>query len=274
MIPNRARFGLPMIPLCRTILLLGLLIFPIAEAAYAEENPAAAPAPAPRASVTVRRYETRGWLMQETQNFRICCKPGLDVAGKLPGACEELRSHLGETWFGEPADAWQVPCDIVVHETTASYVAALGPGSEQSSGCASFEIESGKIVRRRIDLRSTAGDWFDSSLPHELTHVVLAERFTRVRIPRWADEGMAILVEPAVKQRRRREALERGLADKKGFTARELTGLIDYPAADRREAFYGLISDGARVAREVSGVPRTCRNRKSPRRPERSLRLL
>jgi len=221
----------------RTVVLLGVLLFPLIDSARSEESPA--PSASTETPVVTRRSETRGWLIQETHNFRICTKPGLAVAPKLPAACENLRSHLGETWFGEPGSTWQVACDIVVHETTASYVAALGPGSEQSSGCASFEIDAGKIVRRRIDLRATAADWFDSSLPHELTHVVLAERFTRNRIPRWADEGMAILVEPAEKQRRRRDALQRGLADKKGFTARELTGLIDYPAADRREAFYG-----------------------------------
>lgn len=221
----------------RTTLLVGVLFLLGTEAAHADEKPTITPSAA--TPVAVRQSVSRGWLIQETRNFRIFCKRELNVASKLPTACEELRAHLGETWFGESASDWQVVCDVVVHETTASYVAALGSGSEQSSGCASFEIDAGKIVRRRIDLRATADDWFDSSLPHELTHVVLAERFTRNRIPRWADEGMAILVEPAEKQRRRREALERGLADKKGFTARELTGLIDYPASDRREAFYG-----------------------------------
>lgn len=220
---------------CRKALLVPLLLLSLAETGDADE----VPAPGQPAITVTRRAASRSWLVQETRNFRIYCPPGMKVADRLPAACEELRTHLGKTWFGDATEPWSAPCDIVVHETTAAYVAALGPGSDQSSGCASFEIEQGKVVRRRIDLRATASDWFDSSLPHELTHVILADRFTRNRIPRWADEGMAILVEPPEKQRRRRDALERSLTERKGFTARELTGMLDYPAADRREAFYG-----------------------------------
>ena len=33
-------------------------------------------------------------------------------------------------------------------------------------------------------------------LPHEATHVVLAGQFGDQPVPRWADEGMAVLTEP------------------------------------------------------------------------------
>ena len=95
------------------------------------------------------------------------------------------------------------------------------------------------MTRRRIDLRGDAADWLDCALPHELTHVIMAERFTRVRIPRWADEGLAILAEPQHKQERRRTALKRALDTARPWTAAELTALSDYPAAGSRDAFYG-----------------------------------
>jgi hypothetical protein len=37
-------------------------------------------------------------------------------------------------------------------------------------------------------------------LPHEITHVVLADRFNTKPMPRWADEGMAVLTEPVEKK--------------------------------------------------------------------------
>jgi hypothetical protein len=222
---NAPRFGL----------FASLVVALFAKTLHAEEVRSRSPGPAS----TVRRSTSRGWIVLESENFYICCRPSCKAAQTLPTACEALRAQLSETWFGTSTEKWTPVCHIVVHETTASYAAALGAGSEQSSGCATIGIDSGKVVGRRIDLRGDAGDWLDSALPHELTHVLLAERFTNHRIPRWADEGMAILVEPQDKQRRRREALERGLVARKGFSAAELTGLTDYPAADRRDAFYG-----------------------------------
>ena len=37
-------------------------------------------------------------------------------------------------------------------------------------------------------------------LPHEVTHVVLADLFTVQQIPRWVDEGIAVLSEPSDEQ--------------------------------------------------------------------------
>jgi hypothetical protein len=67
----------------------------------------------------------------------------------------------------------------------------------------------------------------------------VAERFTQRRIPRWADEGMAILAEPAEKQERRRVALRQSLGGNQAFSARELSVLREYPAPARRDLFYG-----------------------------------
>jgi hypothetical protein len=190
-------------------------------------------------TAVIRSSRSGAWLMQETANFRICTLPDSKAARSLPGACEALRSHLLETWFSRIGDDWSPKCDVVVHSTLAAYARALGAGSERSSGCATIEIEPGRVVKRRIDLRADAVDCFDCALPHELTHVVVAERFTRNRIPRWADEGMAILAETRHKQQQRRAAFERSLATSRPYSAAELTTLADYPEAGRLELFYG-----------------------------------
>jgi hypothetical protein len=177
--------------------------------------------------------------VQETANFRIHCVPELKRADRLPAVCEQLRDRLQETWLGRTTGPWSAKCDVVVHPTVREYARQLGPGSEQSSGCATLEIEPDRVVGRRIDLRSDAVDCFDCALPHELTHVVVAEKFTRRRIPRWADEGMAILAEPRRKQDHRRRALESSLRVGPLYAAAQLTALDDYPQPERRDIFYG-----------------------------------
>src|SRR5262245_51464099 len=184
-------------------------------------------------------HETQGWLIQETGSFRVICRRDAAEAARLPQACEALRRQLQETWFGDTTADWSPRCEIVLHPTVAGYVKQLGPGSEQSSGCATIEIEKGRVIRRRIDLRTDADDWMISALPHEMTHVVLADRFATKQIPRWADEGIAILSEPQGRQSLRRSAMQRALARSLRYAAGDLLAMVEYPAGDRRDAFYG-----------------------------------
>lgn len=182
---------------------------------------------------------SQGWLVQETPSFRVFCRADFKDSKRLPAAYEAVRRQLQETWFGKVGEDWSPQCDIVLHPTIAGYVHALGQGSRQSSGCSTIEIEKGRVVKRRIDLRADAADWMNTALPHELTHVVVAERFATKQIPRWADEGLSILSEPESRQTNRRSAMQRALAKTACYSATELVSLSDYPASDRRDAFYG-----------------------------------
>jgi hypothetical protein len=78
-----------------------------------------------------------------------------------------------------------------------------------------------------------------AALPHELTHVVLRDRFTSAPSPRWADEGMATLADTEAKQGRHHKDLMTALANGTTFRAANLLAMDDYPQADRFGAFYG-----------------------------------
>ncbi len=210
-----------------------LLIAP----AYGDEKPVSAKAAI--TAVVTKEYQLQGWLIQETENFRIVCLPNLAEAKRLPEACEALRCQLQETWFGAVGESWSPRCEIVVHGSVAGYVRELGAGSRQSSGCATIDMERGRVVKRRVDLRADADDWLNSALPHELTHVILADKFAERQIPRWADEGIAILAEPVARQSVRRTAMQRAVTRTAQFSVAELVSLREYPAGDRRDAFYG-----------------------------------
>lgn len=216
--------------------LVPVLLCCVATAKAAER---AAPTSRAAAGEVTRTYETQGWLVQESASFRVFCRTDFRDAKRLPAACEALRRQLQETWLGESGSDWSPRCDIVLHAGVAGYVRELGPGSQQSSGCATIDIEKGRVVKRRVDLRADADDWMSTSLPHELTHVVLADRFADRQIPRWADEGMAILSEPVTRQAVRRSAMQRALTRAPRYAAGDLLALRDYPAGDRRDMFYG-----------------------------------
>jgi hypothetical protein len=138
-----------------------------------------------------------------------------------------------------PARAWTPKCEIVVHHEVGDYVAYLGPGSEQTSGCATIRLDQGHVVMRRIDLREDALDWRTESLPHELMHVVLADRFSNRRIPPWADEGIAMLSETVQKRERRMTELRRVAANGTTYAVRDLMAVQSCPEPALRNAFYG-----------------------------------
>jgi hypothetical protein len=74
-------------------------------------------------------------------------------------------------------------------------------------------------------------------LPHEVTHVVLADLFTAQQIPRWADEGLAVLAEPRVEQETRAAELDEPLQSGRVFELRKLMAM-DYPEAKDWSLYY------------------------------------
>jgi hypothetical protein len=179
--------------------------------------------------------------MAQTANFRIrWCAADNEQLCELARSCEQLVAGLKTAWLatGRPSP-WTPQCEIVVHADVADYVATLGQGSQQTSGCATIRLDQGHVVIRRIDLRADAADWRTESLPHELTHVVLADRFTTRRISPWADEGIAMLAETAQKRNRRLSALREVVAGGMTYTLRDLLDVQTNPAPALRTAFYG-----------------------------------
>jgi hypothetical protein len=180
------------------------------------------------------------WIA-ESPNFRIC-RYGSDAThlSELAETCERTAAVLRERWLGKQShEQWVPKCDVVVHRGVAEYVQCLGPGSEGTSGCSTIQFDQGRVVSRRLDLRADAADWTSDCLPHELTHVVLADRFTQVRIPPWADEGIAILAESPNKLNRRVAVLRQAASTGTVFSVRDLMNVRSCPPLKLRDAFYG-----------------------------------
>jgi hypothetical protein len=179
-------------------------------------------------------------LACETTNFRITWCIDAKALSELAAVCEQRRSKIAATWVPQTAESkWTPRCEIVVHPDVNAYTRCLGRGSEQTSGCSTLTLDQGRVVLRRIDLRADAADWRTDSLPHELTHIVLADEFSTNRIPPWADEGIAMLAESPEKLGRRCDALDSVSAVGRIRAIREIVKLNRRSPQIDPSAFYG-----------------------------------
>ncbi len=103
-----------------------------------------------------------------------------------------------------------------------------------------------RIAARRIDLRGDDGERASSALAHELSHVILADYFGRRSLPRWADEGVAVLADSTNKQARHHADLQDAITGNKVLTFGFLAALESPPSTDRVAVFYGQSASLAR----------------------------
>jgi hypothetical protein len=195
----------------------------------------AAPAPAPANPAAARIGTAVGrWQVVESTNFRIYhADPAL--AARVAKAAELARRDQLKRWSGpQPAQGWLPSCEIYLYPTAPQYAAMTGQ-PEDSPGFSTMGMNGGRIVSRRINLRADHPTLVEAVLPHEITHVILADHFTEKQIPRWADEGISVLSEPLDEQRRRAADLATPLSTNRLFAVEALMKM-DYPD----EQYWGL----------------------------------
>lgn len=176
----------------------------------------------------------------ETTNFRVSGAISRETAVEIANRCERLRRELGSKWLPDQAPVtWESRCEVVVHANLARYVGAVGRAGAQTVGSADVSSQTSGELRRRIDLRGDLLDRSLAALPHEMTHVVLADAFGDWRPPLWADEGMAILSDPLDKRRGHAADVRRAVATGRQFEPAELLSSDAYPADSRWGAYYG-----------------------------------
>jgi Peptidase MA superfamily len=125
----------------------------------------------------------------ETSNFRVTASRP-QIAEQVALKAEELREELAREWLGEELPRWEGPCQILVDET-----------AERMTGDTTYEFGHGRVRKWRMTLRGPLERIVESLLPHEIAHTVLASHF-RAAIPRWADEGVALMAEDELDRRR------------------------------------------------------------------------
>ena len=186
----------------------------------------------------LRHLEQRvgSWSVSESDNFRIFHKEDRGLAERVAQVAERTRREMGRKWFGDDSE-WRARCDLYLHPTAADYSRATGKPATWTAH-STINLEGGRVVLRRIDLRGDDAELLTASLPHETTHAVLAGHFGTHHVPRWADEGMALLSEPAGKLDAYRRKLDEARREGTLLPLHNLMTMEEYPAANRAFAFY------------------------------------
>jgi hypothetical protein len=177
-----------------------------------------------------------GWAVAESDNFRVFHKDNRELAEKVAQVAERTRRDMGSKWFGDDAE-WRARCDLYLHPTARDYSRATGKPATWTAH-STINLEGGRVILRRIDLRGDDAELLTASLPHETTHAVLAGHFGTHHVPRWADEGMALLSEPPAKLAVYRRKLDEARQDGLLMRVRDLMTQDEYPEARRAFAFY------------------------------------
>jgi hypothetical protein len=154
-----------------------------------------------------------------SDNFAVEA-PTKAVAKQVAQSAEEYRQQIAAQWLGKRSLAWTDLCTIDVQLD-----------DQRKFGASRFSLGSDdQLSRAHISVRGRLNEILTRVLPHEVTHTVLMLHFGRP-IPRWADEGAAVLAEDAVK-RQEYERLMLRIAARSGhaYSLAYLFGSREYPA--------------------------------------------
>jgi hypothetical protein len=125
----------------------------------------------------------------KTANFRVTA-PSQRIARLVADAAERTRKEAAVSWLGKEQPPRQETCHIAV---TISHAG--------SGGATSFEFHVDKTPSAHMQVEGPLDRLLTDVIPHEVTHVVLADHFKKP-LPRWADEGVALLSESEDEQAR------------------------------------------------------------------------
>src|SRR5262249_27057575 len=153
----------------------------------------------------------------QTTNFLVHA-PNAQIAQQIGQYAEHYRREKALLWLGQEMPPWPEPCPVRVTVT-----------NNGSGGATSFAFDRGHILGMDMHIEGTLDRLLASVLPHQVTHTVFAHYF-RGPVPRWADEGGAVLSEDEI-ERRRHDNLVRHVLNSPGraIPLRRLFTLMKYP---------------------------------------------
>ena len=159
------------------------------------------------------------------------------IAATASAVRHEIESLLFDT---SARRAWTPACVIHVHPDRQAFARAVGGPAVAAGGATSIEFVGDQVSLRRIDVVDAADGGLPAAIPHELVHVVLADRFTAAPPPRWVDEGLATLFDDPAKQAGHDADFRRAAAQGQAWRLDDLVRLdLDPADAVRQRVFYG-----------------------------------
>ncbi|MDO4575368.1 MAG: hypothetical protein Q4D98_09175 [Planctomycetia bacterium] len=152
-----------------------------------------------------------------TKNFAVTAQDP-QIAEQMARRAEFLREDLSKFWLGKTLPNWYKRCRIKIR------IGDVAPGGQTS-----FIFNNGEVYGWDMDIQGTAERVYDSVLPHEMTHMILASYF-RCPVPRWADEGAATFTESNAEREKYQNMLLKFLRSQKGIPLDKLFEMEEYPS--------------------------------------------
>lgn len=159
-------------------------------------------------------------------NFEVTADSA-DLAREIALEAEKWRATLASRWLNRPLAKWDDSCRIDVTTRLTG-----------GTGWTDYHFLGGRLVRVGIRLEGPGERLLEYVLPHELTHAVLVTALGEA-LPRWADEGAAMLSESQSQKHRHRLRAHQLLKTGKLIPLGELLNTAEYPAKKSQlHAFY------------------------------------
>lgn len=150
-------------------------------------------------------------------NFMVQA-PTTEIARQVAEAAEESRRKLAIQWYGHEINNWGSPCEVSV-----VIGKNLGAG-----GATRFKFDRGEVYGWKMEVQGSLERILDSVIPHEVNHTILACYFRR-KVPRWADEGAATVVEHISEKGRSFDLAEKLVNQGRRIPLRVLLNMTQYP---------------------------------------------
>jgi hypothetical protein len=142
--------------------------------------------------------------------------PTPEIAQQVGQWAEYYRREKAIQWLGREMPPWSEPCPLHVKVTFG-----------MARGATSFNFMHGQVWQT-MQIEGSLDRLIKSVLPHEVTHTVFAYYF-RCPVPRWADEGGAVLSEDDLERSRHDQLVRQILNAGRAIPLRRLFTLRDYP---------------------------------------------
>lgn len=138
------------------------------------------------------------WKRRQTPHFSVEARNDL-VAERVAEAAEYHFAGLC-AWLGlETPAVWEPRCLLRVHATRADLLAATGM-SGPTCAVSHTRLQGEQVQRRSLDVFQADPWLLSSTLPHELTHLLIAEACRQAGPPLVIDEGLALQAEPPARR--------------------------------------------------------------------------
>lgn len=160
---------------------------------------------------------SQGAQFQTLEGNFIVKAQSREVAQEVGEHAEYYRREKAIEWLGGEMPTWPEPCAIEVRLTYGG-----------AGGATSFAFDQGRILSQQMVVEGSLERILDSVLPHEITHTVFAHKFRRP-LPRWADEGGAVLSEDYQELRRHDLLVRQLINEQRKIPLSRLFNLTEYP---------------------------------------------